>query len=255
MCTVICPYARLQSVLLDRRSLIIGYDAPRGEPRHKGKPKPGFGDCIDCSACVVACPTGIDIRDGLQLECVACGQCVDACNSVMQRIDKPLGLIRYGAQERFERASVRPRAMRPRVVVYPVLLVVLIGALLFFGSRRAPAEVTVLRGIGAPFVEQPDGISNQIRMKFENHQPAEQSFSIELLDAPGARLIAPENPLVVGARGRRSTSVFVVLPAKSFGSGVRNVRFRVTGSAGFTVDLPYKLLGPDQRTLARRGGT
>ncbi len=247
MCTVICPYARLQSVLLDKRSLIVGYDAKRGEPRHKGKPKPDFGDCIDCSACVVACPTGIDIREGLQLECVACAQCVDACNSVMQRIHKPLDLIRYSSQESFEQRSAKLNLLRARVLIYPALLLVLLGALLFLGSHPARADVTVLRGIGAPFVEQPDGVSNQIRVKIENHEATEQDFAIELLDAPGAQLIAPENPLAVGAHGQRSTSVFVVLPAARFSSGTRAVRFKVTSTAGFAVEVPYKLLGPDHR--------
>jgi cytochrome c oxidase accessory protein FixG len=253
MCTVVCPYARLQSVLLDKRSLIIGYDGNRGEPRQKGKPKPGFGDCIDCTACVVACPTGIDIREGLQLECVACGQCVDACNSVMSRIKKPLGLIRYGSQESFENRSEKPRIFRPRVVIYPVLLAALLGALLFVGSRRASADVTVLRGIGAPFVEQPDGVSNQIRIKIENHGESAASYAIELLDAPGARLIAPENPLLVPRHSRRSTSVFVVLPRDAFPSGVRPVRFKVSGG-GFSIEVPYKLLGPDSRAAVHHGG-
>ena len=98
MCTVVCPYARIQSVLLDKSSLIVGYDRPRGEPRAKGKPLAGRGDCIDCNACVVACPTGIDIRDGLQLECIACAQCADACDTIMLKVKKPVGLIRYGSQ-------------------------------------------------------------------------------------------------------------------------------------------------------------
>src|SRR5690606_26570541 len=115
MCTVACPYARIQSVLLDEDSLVIGYDARRGEPRSRGKARPGVqaGDCIDCNACVVACPTGIDIRKGLQLECIACGQCVDACNSIMARIHKPLGLIRYGSQRTLERGAPR-RILRDR---------------------------------------------------------------------------------------------------------------------------------------------
>jgi cytochrome c oxidase accessory protein FixG len=253
MCTVACPYARLQSVLLDKRSLIIGYDGNRGEPRQKGKPKPGFGDCMDCSACVVACPTGIDIREGLQLECIACGQCVDACNSVMSRIEKPLGLIRYGSQESFEDRSVKARIFRPPVVIYPLLLAAILGALLFVGSRRASADVTVLRGIGAPFVEQLDGVSNQIRIKIENHGESAVPYAIELLDAPAARLIAPENPLLVPNRSQRSTSVFVVLPRDAFPSGVRAVRFKVSGG-GFSVEVPYKLLGPDSRAVVRQGG-
>src|SRR6187549_3869066 len=117
MCTVICPYARLQSVLLDRSSLVIGYDGKRGEPRSKGKQKPGNGDCIDCQACVVACPTGIDIRQGLQLECIACAQCVDACDSIMTRIHKPLGLIRYAGQNTLESGQKAAPLLRPRVVI------------------------------------------------------------------------------------------------------------------------------------------
>src|SRR5690242_3744534 len=131
MCTVACPYARLQSVLLDRSSLVVGYDRLRGEPRGKGKPQPGRGDCIDCNACVVACPTGIDIRDGLQLECIACAQCADACDGIMTKIKKPLGLIRYGSQIALE-THEKSRILRPRVVVYPVLLAVLLGALVAF---------------------------------------------------------------------------------------------------------------------------
>jgi cytochrome c oxidase accessory protein FixG len=253
MCTVVCPYARLQSVLLDRRSLIIGYDGSRGEPRHKGKPKPGFGDCIDCSACVVACPTGIDIREGLQLECIACGQCVDACNSVMAKIKKPLGLIRYGSEESFENRSEKNRIFRPRVVIYPLLLAALLGVLLLVGSRRASADVTVLRGIGAPFVAQSDGVSNQIRIKIENHGDAGAAYAIELLGAPEARLIAPENPLLVPGGSQRSTSVFVILPRDAFPSGVRAVRFKVSGG-GFSVEVPYKLLGPDGRSASHPGG-
>src|SRR4051812_12971511 len=128
MCTVICPYARIQSVLIDKSSLIIGYDKLRGEPRAKGKPRSDRGDCIDCNACVAACPTGIDIREGLQLECIACAQCADACDGIMAKIKKPRGLIRYGAQTTLE--TQRPtRILRPRVVIYPVLLAVLLGAL------------------------------------------------------------------------------------------------------------------------------
>jgi cytochrome c oxidase accessory protein FixG len=117
MCTIICPYARLQSVLLDKSSLIVGYDAERGEPRGSRK-KEGTGDCIDCKACVIACPTGIDIRDGLQLECVACAQCVDACDGVMTKIKKPLGLIRYASQSEL-RKEPRKAELRPRLLIYP----------------------------------------------------------------------------------------------------------------------------------------
>lgn len=243
MCTVICPYARLQSVLLDKRSLIIGYDANRGEPRSKGKPKPDHGDCIDCSACVVACPTGIDIREGLQLECIACAQCVDACDSIMARIGKPPGLVRYGSQTTLETGE-ETSLWRPRVLIYPAILLGFVTALVVIAGRIGGADVTVLRGIGAPFVEQPSGVQNQIRIKVENRGESSKAYSIELLDAPGATLIAPENPLRVGAGTHQSTSVFVLAPRSLFQGGLRPVRFRVSDGAGFQKELPYKLLGP-----------
>lgn len=244
MCTVACPYARLQSVLLDRRSLVVGYDARRGEPRSKGKPRPGSGDCIDCNACVVACPTGIDIRHGLQLECVACTQCADACDSIMDRIKKPRGLIRYAAQDGLE--SGQPsRVARPRVFVYTALLAVLLVALVVTARSKEGAEVTLLRGIGAPFTMQ-DGLAvNQIRVKVQNRTNAVRRYRIELLDAPGTRLIAPENPLEVGAGEQRSTSLFVMAPPSSLPAGHRAVRFRVADGAEFSVLVPYQLLGPE----------
>jgi cytochrome c oxidase accessory protein FixG len=114
-CLVACPYGRMQSVLLDRQSMIVAYDPTRGEPRMKGKVRPvGAGDCIDCGACVQTCPTGIDIRDGLQMECIHCTQCADACDDIMTRVGKPKGLIRYSSRELLEghtRHLIRPRTV------------------------------------------------------------------------------------------------------------------------------------------------
>lgn len=244
MCTVACPYARLQSVLLDPRSLIVGYDARRGEPRAKGKPRPGVGDCIDCNACVAACPTGIDIRHGLQLECVACAQCADACDSIMEKIHKPLGLIRYDAQQRLE-TGVKGRVLRPRVLIYAGILAVLLIALVSVAATRGSAELTVLRGIGAPF-ELSDGLAqNQIRIKVQNRSRETHRYQIELLDAADARLVAPENPLEVTAGAQRSTSVFVMIAPGRLTHGQRPVTFRITDESGFRVEAPYRLLGPE----------
>lgn len=243
MCTVICPYARLQSVLLDRRSLVVGYDVKRGEPRSKGKPKPGNGDCIDCSACVVACPTGIDIRKGLQLECIACAQCVDACDSIMGKIKKPSGLIRYGSQDTFETGK-KARILRPRVLIYAGLLSVLIGALAVTSRAKQDCEVTVLRGVGAPFTQSGDDVTNLLRLKIQNRDSEPHRYSLELLDAPGARVIAPELPLQVPGLEQRSTGIFVVLKSSSFANGERRVRLRVRDEAAFSSDTAYKLLGP-----------
>ncbi|HEY0464852.1 MAG TPA: cytochrome c oxidase accessory protein CcoG, partial [Polyangiaceae bacterium] len=244
MCTVICPYARLQSVLLDRSSLIIGYDGRRGEPRSKGKQKPGNGDCIDCQACVVACPTGIDIRQGLQLECIACAQCVDACDSIMARIHKPSGLIRYAAQESLE-SGKKTSLLRPRLVIYSLLLLGLLLLLSRAVSLKPGAEVTILRGIGAPFSESGAQVVNQIRIKVQNNSGATQNYHVELADLPGVQLIAPEDPLPIPAGEQRSTSVFVLAPRSVFSHAHRSVHFRVTDGHGFHGDFPYELLGPE----------
>jgi len=244
MCTVICPYARLQSVLLDRRSLIIGYNERRGEPRSKGKPKPGHGDCIDCQACVVSCPTGIDIRQGLQLECIACGQCADACDSIMARIHKPAGLIGYASQDQLESGRA-PALLRTRVVIYSALLAGLLATLTIAVLTKQSADVTILRGIGAPFSENGDKIVDQLRVKVQNRTAATQSYRLELEDVPNAQLIAPENPLPVAAGEQRTTTVFVLAPRNAFSHGTRLVHVRVSDAHDYHVELPYKLLGPE----------
>ena len=243
MCTVICPYARLQSVLLDRRSLLIGYDGLRGEPRSKGKPKPGHGDCIDCNACVVTCPTGIDIREGLQLECIACGQCADACDSIMGKIGKPAGLIRYASQNALETGEKTP-LLRTRVVIYSLLLLALLSALTLSVLFRPLADVTILRGIGAPYEENGSQVVDQIRVKIENHAGSAERYHIELVGLEGGSLIAPEDPLLVAAGDQRTTSVFALAPRSAFRGGVRAVQFRVTNADGYRAEVPYRLLGP-----------
>jgi cytochrome c oxidase accessory protein FixG len=244
MCTVICPYARLQSVLLDPKSLLIGYDPKRGEPRSKGKAKtPGHGDCIDCRACVVACPTGIDIREGLQLECIACGQCADACDSIMDRIKKPQGLIRYSSQQAL--ATGEPtRLLRPRVVIYAALIVGLFSGLLLVGQRRTAAELTILRGIGAPFSQSGADVVNQLRLKVQNRADKSQTFRLEVVGVPGSKLIAPELPLTVPAGEQAVANLFIVAPSSSIG-GRRPIQLKVETTGAAPQLLNYTLLGPE----------
>jgi cytochrome c oxidase accessory protein FixG len=246
MCTVACPYARIQSVLLDRKSLLIGYDARRGEPRSKGKAKTaGHGDCIDCQACVVACPTGIDIRQGLQLECIACGQCADACDSIMARIEKPPGLIRYSSQLALE-TGAKVNKLRPRVALYAMVLAGLLLALLLVGGTRPSAEVTILRGLGAPFSVAGDEVVNQLRLKVANRGPQPRNFGVVLLGMPEAKLIAPELPLHVEPSGQAAVSFFIVAPRSAL-HGSRPVQLRV-GDATATELVNYTLLGPEGDT-------
>jgi len=241
MCTVACPYARLQSVLLDPRSLVVGYDRRRGEPRGRGA---GSGDCVDCGACVVACPTGIDIRDGLQLECVTCAQCVDACDAVMAKFRRPLGLIRYdqGYALHDTRTSLRP--LRPRLAVYGLLLAALLGGLVYFGHAASRPEITLLRGTGAPFRLAGDRVENQLRIKIQNRSNADAIYRFELRDPPEATLLTQDNPLHVGAGSRGEANVLVVLPVHALGAGSRTVTLGVSDGAGFETQLPYRVLGP-----------
>jgi cytochrome c oxidase accessory protein FixG len=248
MCTVACPYARLQAVLLDRRSLVVGYDALRGEPRAK-KPRADSGACVDCNNCVVACPTGIDIRNGLQLDCIACAQCVDACDWVMDKMKQPRGLVRYGSTEALEGAA-KGRILRPRVVLYSLLLGVFLSVLLVVSLRQGSADVTILRGLGTPYVVDGDSVRNLIRIKVENRSDVVREYRIELEGANVARFIAPENPLKVPARTHQSTTVFVIGDAQLFKDGAVPVKFRVTDGDKFDRKFDYKLIGP--RTLPPR---
>jgi cytochrome c oxidase accessory protein FixG len=245
---VACPYGRFQSVLLDRRSLIVGYDARRGEPRgmlRRRRDGAGgrWGDCIDCGACVVTCPTGIDIRDGLQMECIHCTQCMDACDAVMAKIGRPLGLIRYTSKD--ELAGEPRRMLRPRIVLYPLLLVAVWGAFGVALARREPVDVTVLRGLGTPFSLLPSGeVSDQIRIKIVNRRGTDQRYQIELAGADEFRLIAPDNPLPVAAGKSATTTVFLVAARGAFDEGRRDIRFRISDGAGFRTEVPYRALGP-----------
>ena len=244
MCTVICPYARLQSVLLDPKSLLIGYDAKRGEPRSKGKAKlTGHGDCIDCRACVTTCPTGIDIREGLQLECIACGQCADACDSIMSRISKPPGLIRYSSQQALV-TSTPTRMLRPRVVIYAVVLLGMLLGLLLVGQTRTASEVTILRGIGAPFSQSGSDVVNQLRLKVQNRSDKPQVYTLELLGVPGSKLVAPELPLSVPAGEQAAANLFIIAPSSSI-SGRRPVQLKVAATHEPSQLLSYTLLGPE----------
>ncbi len=254
VCLVACPYGRFQSVLLDRRSLIVGYDQRRGEPRgvfrrRKAATAPlqpaSWGDCVDCSACVATCPTGIDIRDGLQMECIHCTQCIDACDAVMDRVGRPRGLIRYSSKD--ELAGQPRRMLRPRLVLYPLLLVVVWGAFSVALARREPVDVTVLRGLGTPFSLLPSGeVSNQIRIKIVNRRGSDQRYRIELGDAAGLRLVAPDNPLAVGAGKTATATVFVTARRDAFDDGRRDVRFLISDATGFSTAAPYRLLGPKE---------
>lgn len=248
MCTVICPYARLQSGLLDRHSLIVGYDALRGEARKKASQRTandGSGDCIDCRACVTTCPTGIDIREGLQLECIACAQCADACDAIMTKVGKPTGLIRYSSQDSLE-THAPPKKLRFRTVLYPAIILVLLSVMGFTLNTKADADVTVLRQLNAPFVAEGDIVRNQIRVKIVNRAGEARDFAISVPELDASQVIAPQNPLPVGGEKDATTPVFVTVPRASFVNGQRTIGIVVTDGQGFESKTDFLLLGPKE---------
>jgi cytochrome c oxidase accessory protein FixG len=245
-CIVACPYGRFQSVMLDRDSLIVSYDRRRGEPRGKRSRQSDEnlrGDCIDCGMCTDTCPTGIDIRKGLQLECVACTQCIDACDHVMDRLGKPRGLIRMTSQARMEGAA--GRWLRPRVILYPLIMTVLAVAFVVVLAHKQSADVTLLRGLGAPFNElSPGEITNQIRVKITNRGDADAAYHLQIVQPSAARLATVDNPFSVPHGQSRTAAVMITVPATLFHGGPCNMLLRITDGNQFSQEFPYRLLGP-----------
>jgi cytochrome c oxidase accessory protein FixG len=213
-CKYLCPYARFQGVLFDRDTLVIGYDALRGEPRGKAS-RAGVGDCVDCGLCVAVCPTGIDIRKGLQLECIACTQCIDACDGVMKRLGRRRGLIDYRSLVGLlgERSA---RLLRPRVALYGALLVavaVTFGAML---AERVPMELYVTHNGASLFGTAADGRpSNAFTLHIENRDRSARSFRIALGEGPSFELLAGVNPISVPAVSTVEAKVFVLSDDRS----------------------------------------
>jgi cytochrome c oxidase accessory protein FixG len=195
VCKYMCPYARFQSAMFDQDTLIVTYDAARGEPRgagskKKGRAELGLGDCVDCGLCVQVCPTGIDIRNGLQYECIGCAACIDACNHVMERTGLPKGLIRYSTTNAM-RKHLDPRAMwrrvfRPRVLIYGAILFAITMALAASIALRVPLKVDLIRDRGALAVETDDGrVENVYRMNVSNTTEARRLFTVTASGLPG----------------------------------------------------------------------
>jgi cytochrome c oxidase accessory protein FixG len=196
VCIYMCPYARFQSAMFDKDTLVIGYDAARGEQRghnKKGESWDGRGHCVDCTACVQVCPTGIDIRNGLQMDCIACGLCVDACNDIMDKVGLPHGLIRYdterGLAERHHGNVEKIRLLRPRTVYYTIVLSLIFIVVAYAYAIRKPFELHVLHDRNPFYVRLSDGdIRNGYEVKILNktHDDAVYSLRTELID--GAEL-------------------------------------------------------------------
>jgi cytochrome c oxidase accessory protein FixG len=219
VCKYMCPYARFQSAMFDRDTLIITYDDGRGEPRgarkkgtdHKAK---GLGDCVDCTMCVQVCPTGIDIRKGLQYECIACAACIDACDEVMDKVGYPRGLIRYDTQHGLE--GKRKRVLRPRTLVYASLLALLVTGFAVTLSNRNVVGVDVMRDRNALFRERPDGrIENVYNLKILNKDREAHEFRITASGLPGLEVDYMGPTVWVAAGAVQSVPVRIRVPRGS----------------------------------------
>lgn len=185
-CVIVCPYGRLQGVLLDQNSIVVAYDYLRGEPRKKIRrnEERTAGDCIDCHLCVDVCPTGIDIRNGIQLECVNCTACIDVCNAVMEKVNKPKGLIRYDSLKGIKEKT--GRIFTPRVIAYSVLLFVLLSVIAVLMANRNDVEVNILRTPGLLYQELPDNkISNLYNIEIENKTFDKIPVDVKILNMNG----------------------------------------------------------------------
>jgi len=249
MCTVACPYGRLQTVLYDQDTVIVGYDAVRGEPRHSLKAKESgvasrhFGDCIDCGRCITTCPTGMDIRRGLQMECIGCAQCIEACDEVMHKIGRAPGLIRYTSLRELE--TGHRRFLRPRVFVYGVLVLLAAGALLGLTLGREPASMEILRNGREPFRMLPTGeVADMLSLRLTNNLHTPQSFTVEMPEPAGAELVVSQIPFVVDGDAIGTLDVVTKLPEEAFVAGQRRARFVVRSDAGALMREEFVLLGP-----------
>jgi cytochrome c oxidase accessory protein FixG len=243
LCIIACPYGRFQSVLLDRSSWIVAYDKKRGEPRGKSKSASNQGDCVDCKLCVTTCPTGIDIRDGLQLECINCTQCIDACNTVMHKIGRAPNLIRYSSQAR-DAGETRTK-LRPRVILYPMILAVVVSTLIYNLATQASFEAVALRGRGNPYQVSEGGIvSNTFELHLTNRLQEKQAIEIVHVEPEfvQCKFGSPRLELQPGTDSREA----LVVTAENSRLNGKPVRVQVTlrGADGKTTLVRCTLQGP-----------
>lgn len=245
VCTVVCPYGRLQGVLLDKNSMVVAYDYQRGEPRGKytKKEESGLGDCIDCFQCVKVCPTGIDIRNGTQMECVGCTACIDACDNIMDKVGRPKGLVRYASENGIKNGE--KLRYTPRMKFYTFILLVLVGLLSTMLLTRKDLDGTIMRTPGMLYQERgTDSISNLYNIKLVNKTVNAVPLSLKLESMPGQLEIIGHHAIDVKAEGQGSGSFFVILPSKLLTNRKTEIRIGLYEGQRKVDELKTNFLGP-----------
>ncbi len=245
-CTIVCPYGRLQGVLLDQDSIVIAYDYKRGEPRGKLKrdeDNSSKGDCIDCNLCVDVCPTGIDIRNGIQLECVNCTACIDACDAVMEKINKPKNLIKYASLNGIEKNA--KFKITPRIILYSTILVILLGALGYLLSIRTDYSINILRTPGMLFQEQPGGkVSNVYDLNIVNKTFNETPVQLKLETPSGGELKLVGKDIVLKSQEIVETKFLVLLDKSSIAKMNTPIEIGVYDKDKLIKKVKTSFLGP-----------
>jgi len=241
MCLILCPYGRLQSVLTDRDTMLIGYDLRRGEPRGKAK-QAGVGDCVACDRCVAVCPTGIDIRNGLQIDCIGCARCIDACDEVMVKLGRDRGLVRYDSLKGFD--GEPKRLLRPRIVLYAVLGVfgLIAATLALWQSRGYEANLLRLRG-APPLVLDGNTARNAFEIHLVNKRSQRARFTLSPEPEAALHYTLGVTSVELSALESRQIPVFVSFERGAIGDGHHaHLRVSVEGGEPTVLDMP--LLAP-----------
>ncbi|HEY6901062.1 MAG TPA: cytochrome c oxidase accessory protein CcoG [Puia sp.] len=244
-CTVVCPYGRLQGVLLDRNSMIVAYDYKRGEPRGKftKKADSGLGDCIDCLQCVKVCPTGIDIRNGTQMECVGCTACIDACNHMMEKVGRPVNLVRYASELGISQHEPLRYTLRMRLytALLSFLVLILAGLLL----SRKDVDATVMRTPGMLYQERgTDSVSNLYSIKVANKTIRKVPLSVRLLGVDGRVEVIGGEVIPLKAQEEGAGTFFIVLPKREIRLRKTMVRLLLYEGEQKVDEIKTSFLGP-----------
>ncbi|MEJ2576810.1 MAG: cytochrome c oxidase accessory protein CcoG, partial [Gammaproteobacteria bacterium] len=250
VCIYMCPYARFQSAMFDENTLIISYDETRGEPRGARKrdterAATGLGDCIDCTLCVQVCPVGIDIRDGLQYQCIGCAACIDVCDEVMDKMGYPKGLVKYTTETAL--AGRKTRILRPRILVYTILLLALVSGLSYGLFTRVPLEVDILRDRNALYNETEAGlVENVYNVKIINKAEQAQSYRMSVSGIEDLKLVGPKEGIEVASGAVRNIPLRIRVDPVHLTDASSRITFHVESQThpDIRLDETARFLGP-----------